>query len=267
MTSGVGGEGGHAECAPVRPGQIETPGGSGVPRLRSGGSAGGEHRSDGPDAAADERVAKDAAVRSDDLPSGWQQEGGGENFESPCAPIQEASKLAGARYTSPRFSTGDGPLTLNVVYVFPDDAAARRGFELISSEETEDCAAELTVAGLASDDDVEIGATEKRTLPIDPLGDQCKATRVTVPISGHALEMDLTTDVVVTRVGRGVTVNSFIHGSGSSTPTCATRSAQPPSNASPPAWREKPRGRGFCEWAIQDSNLGPLPYQRSALTD
>ncbi len=22
-----------------------------------------------------------------------------------------------------------------------------------------------------------------------------------------------------------------------------------------------------CEWAIQDSNLGPLPYQRSALTD
>src|SRR4051812_38039054 len=32
----------------------------------------------------------------------------------------------------------------------------------------------------------------------------------------------------------------------------------------------RPRERGLgpsCEWAIQDSNLGPLPYQRSALTD
>ena len=26
-------------------------------------------------------------------------------------------------------------------------------------------------------------------------------------------------------------------------------------------------GRRSSEWAIQDSNLGPLPYQRSALTD
>ena len=28
-----------------------------------------------------------------------------------------------------------------------------------------------------------------------------------------------------------------------------------------------PPERGSDEWAIQDSNLGPLPYQRSALTD
>jgi hypothetical protein len=26
------------------------------------------------------------------------------------------------------------------------------------------------------------------------------------------------------------------------------------------------RGVGAFQWAIQDSNLGPLPYQRSALT-
>ena len=32
--------------------------------------------------------------------------------------------------------------------------------------------------------------------------------------------------------------------------------------------REKAaRRRPLGEWAIQDSNLGPLPYQRSALTD
>jgi integrase len=30
---------------------------------------------------------------------------------------------------------------------------------------------------------------------------------------------------------------------------------------------ETPPKRGISEWAIQDSNLGPLPYQRSALTD
>ncbi len=29
----------------------------------------------------------------------------------------------------------------------------------------------------------------------------------------------------------------------------------------------KPRRGGAARWAIQDSNLGPLPYQRSALTD
>jgi hypothetical protein len=25
--------------------------------------------------------------------------------------------------------------------------------------------------------------------------------------------------------------------------------------------------QALCQWAIQDSNLGPLPYQRSALTN
>jgi hypothetical protein len=30
---------------------------------------------------------------------------------------------------------------------------------------------------------------------------------------------------------------------------------------------EGPGGAGALPWAIQDSNLGPLPYQRSALTD
>ena len=30
---------------------------------------------------------------------------------------------------------------------------------------------------------------------------------------------------------------------------------------------ERPRAGGALQWAIQDSNLGPLPYQRSALTD
>jgi hypothetical protein len=27
-------------------------------------------------------------------------------------------------------------------------------------------------------------------------------------------------------------------------------------------WRRDPAGAGISEWAIQDSNLGPLPYQR-----
>jgi hypothetical protein len=30
---------------------------------------------------------------------------------------------------------------------------------------------------------------------------------------------------------------------------------------------ESPAVAGVLKWAIQDSNLGPLPYQRSALTD
>jgi hypothetical protein len=34
-----------------------------------------------------------------------------------------------------------------------------------------------------------------------------------------------------------------------------------------PLERENPAAAGVSRWAIQDSNLGPLPYQRSALTD
>ncbi len=37
--------------------------------------------------------------------------------------------------------------------------------------------------------------------------------------------------------------------------------------AGSPLQQETPPERGLSEWAIQDSNLGPLPYQRSALTD
>jgi integrase len=38
-------------------------------------------------------------------------------------------------------------------------------------------------------------------------------------------------------------------------------------SAEAPRTQETPPERGISEWAIQDSNLGPLPYQRSALTD
>ena len=37
--------------------------------------------------------------------------------------------------------------------------------------------------------------------------------------------------------------------------------------AGTPDKQETPPERGLSKWAIQDSNLGPLPYQRSALTD
>ena len=38
-------------------------------------------------------------------------------------------------------------------------------------------------------------------------------------------------------------------------------------SAQAPLQHKTPPERGRSEWAIQDSNLGPLPYQRSALTD
>ena len=38
-------------------------------------------------------------------------------------------------------------------------------------------------------------------------------------------------------------------------------------SAKTPGNEKRPQARASDEWAIQDSNLGPLPYQRSALTD
>jgi hypothetical protein len=43
--------------------------------------------------------------------------------------------------------------------------------------------------------------------------------------------------------------------------------AKPDERRRRPADHSNPRMRELSEWAIQDSNLGPLPYQRSALTD
>ncbi len=43
--------------------------------------------------------------------------------------------------------------------------------------------------------------------------------------------------------------------------------AAPGPSAQAPLQHKTPPERGRSEWAIQDSNLGPLPYQRSALTD
>jgi len=45
-------------------------------------------------------------------------------------------------------------------------------------------------------------------------------------------------------------------------------SGEPRVSAEAPRPRKSPANAGpGAEWAIQDSNLGPLPYQRSALTD
>jgi hypothetical protein len=167
-----------------------------------------------PDPAADRRIAEEAAARLDDLPSGWVEEGGGEEVETSCTTISAASRAATGAYSSPEFSEGDGPVASNVVFVYPDEPAAQRGFEQITSEGTHSCYAELMTGFLASDPDVEIGETEAKPLSLDLAGDQVTATRVTVPMSGVAIELESNTDLVVVRVGRGVTISSFIDGNG-----------------------------------------------------
>ena len=167
-----------------------------------------------PDKAADKRIAEGAALRLEDMPSGWVEAEAGPDGDSPCKPVQAAGKLATAQHNSPRFNPGDGPTTLNSVHIFPDDATAQKGLELITSEETQACHAELVVGGLRSAEGVEVGEPTMREMSVEPLGDQRQGTRVTVPISGQAIELDMTIDLVFVRVGRGVTTNVFIDARG-----------------------------------------------------
>jgi hypothetical protein len=59
-------------------------------------------------------------------------------------------------------------------------------------------------------------------------------------------------------------------GRGHDAPLVGAAGRQGPPPLQPLQWPGNAQGpprRAFTRWAIQDSNLGPLPYQRSALTD
>ena len=159
----------------------------------------------------DPALAKQAVLRLDDFPPGWNAERGPQNLDDGCEPLEAAKRVATARESSPRFNAGQATLVQNVVYVFADTAAARTAFEATSAENTRSCYAEAITGAFRNQIGVELGDTTTAALPIDPVGDQHDAARVTLPITAEGVEADLIVDLVFVRVRRALSLSLFLN--------------------------------------------------------
>ncbi len=161
------------------------------------------------DEAADKRIAADALLTLEDFPSGWTEaDDDGESSGSTCDAIADARKNASARATSPSFNLDDTQ-TQNVVYVFPDEDAARAAFAAIAGDDTRGCIADSIAQVLEERDGIDAGEARTGRLAIDPLGDQREAARIAFPVKAEGVDVDITTDLVYVRTGRAIAFGLF----------------------------------------------------------
>lgn len=164
------------------------------------------------DRAADRAIALESTLTLEDFPSGWTQaDEGQEPARVQCEQIEAAKAKTTARTNPPRFSAGENTAVQNSVYLFADESTAEQAFEQVSDKSTRFCYVEAVIQALKQRKDLEVGDTTSALLPLDPLGDQRNAARVTVPLTtAEGVDVDLVADMVFVRSDRGLSLGLFI---------------------------------------------------------
>jgi hypothetical protein len=161
--------------------------------------------------ADDMRVAKDATLKLKDFPPGWKGEPSSEDRTSKCARVEETKKLVSARATSDSFSQGQTTLAENAIYVFPDEDTAKKGFQLVSGTDSQDCYARIVVQAFASQPGVKVGTPRATHPEMESVGDEHSATRVAVKLSSKQVGVDVVVDLVIVRTGRGISLSLYVN--------------------------------------------------------
>jgi hypothetical protein len=164
-----------------------------------------------PSRADDKRVAKDATLKLSDFPSGWKGEPSSEDRTSKCARVEEAKKLLSARATSDSFSQSQTTLAENAIYVFPDEATAQKGYDLVSGTESQDCYTQTVITAFSSQPGVKVGEPQTTHPELETVGDDRSATRVAVGLSAKQVKIDVIVDLVIVRTVRGLSLSLYVN--------------------------------------------------------
>jgi hypothetical protein len=166
--------------------------------------------------AADQRIANDARLRLSDLPAGWV--GGSAasrpTADAPCPSLRRAAGWISAGKISPAFSVSTGnPLTAQTeTYIYADTALAKHWFGEFSSRQTRACLARILRTELATTVElpgITLGKIRIHGIAVAAVGDQDSAFRVTVPVFGSGVTLEVDVDVVFVRTGRGLEIFSL----------------------------------------------------------
>ncbi|MCZ7535418.1 MAG: hypothetical protein M5T61_05380 [Acidimicrobiia bacterium] len=165
----------------------------------------------------DVALAESVVLTLDDLPAGWASEpatgddGGFEEAEmraecpAVARAIDELREIQGRSTGKARasFVLGDQglPSIQSSVVVAADAGIAGRGYAMYTGDDFLDCLMSLFLTGI-EDDGTTVGEVRSEPLPIDPVGDESEAVRVTVPVSANTSEVIVFVDYVVIRVDR-----------------------------------------------------------------
>jgi len=163
------------------------------------------------DKAADKSVAREAALKLEDFPAGWIEDGGGgEDVDTGCLTYDQATGKATARVDAPRFKTSDkATQVLTSVHLYVDEAAAEDAFGLLTAKQTRQCFAEKISGEVADQEGVEIGVIKHEPLSFDPTGDAVEGGRVTIPFETSGRSLAITLDLAFIRAGRGISLMVF----------------------------------------------------------
>jgi hypothetical protein len=168
------------------------------------------------DMPADQRIANNARLRLSDLPAGWVAGSAASRptADAPCPNLRRAAGWISAGKISPAFSVSSGnPLTAQTeTYIYADTALAKHWFGEFSSRQTRACLARILRTELATAVElpgITLGKIRLRGISVAAVGDQDSAFRVTVPVFGSGVTLEVDVDVVFVRTGRGLEIFSL----------------------------------------------------------
>jgi hypothetical protein len=174
-----------------------------------------------PSNAADQAIAEDSVLVLSDFPSGW--EGKVSDSDDEDATDRRIAKCAGFDYEtyyksnsgdaeSKDFTSSDDETISNEVTLQADETHAASSFDIASGDKFRECfekEAQRYIEKAAKDEgekDFKIGKATINELSFDSFGDESVAYRLTIPVSGQGMDVDIYTDYIVIRVGRAETV-------------------------------------------------------------
>jgi hypothetical protein len=178
------------------------------------------------DIEADTAVAQAALLTLADFPPGWSETPSDNEDDNPeaeralaeCAGV-DGDKLVDteAEAETGRFSDPDGETFIDqTVGLMASEDEAAAALPDVTSTDVLTCFSDVyndLFADSLDDgdlpDDTEFGEISVARLNVTPVGDETAALRVAVPVSVSGITVDVTVDLVVTRVGRSLSGLSF----------------------------------------------------------
>ncbi len=159
--------------------------------------------------ATEQRIAGASALSLKDLPKKWfVAADSSDSSRFTCKPVLEARAAVSARKASPVFQHIPLGQVTHTVYLYADERRAIDAFDKLTAPKTRDCYATefKALTAKSADGGLEAGDVTATELEIDSAGAQSSGLRIALKYEIAAQSGTLTADLVLVRVGRGVSL-------------------------------------------------------------
>ena len=180
------------------------------------------------DAAADQQAADDAVLKLSDMPAGFapseddepdaqdeREDAASEAAFADCLGVDataidedDGDPAAKSEFETGEFEAGEEAVG-SEVEMNPDTEDGAEEMALLTSPDAERCFEEGFRAGIEASDTVAVDELTVVSVPIEPIGDESAAFRLTISLSSSGQSFMATTDFITVTSGRAVVDTSF----------------------------------------------------------